>query len=195
VRRASSWRLAGWPSGGSLLGVDLRRLSASDWAAGFFGAALIGLLWAPWYQSFTGGGPAGAIVTGKGWTAYAPLPTIHVGTFNGWQAMAVNDVIFLIAGLLGLWLVVATATHSTAAVPIAAAVFAGLVGLVACVLAIVRVIWPPDLGPGPTSRGAGVWLAMDAAIGLTLTAFASLHSERRGEGVEIPTTTLPAPQI
>jgi len=135
---------------------------------GLFGAALIGLLYATWYR-----GPAPA---------------------NAWQAMAVNDVIFCIVGLLGVWVLVATAVSSTGAVPIAAAVTASFGGLLASVLALVRLIWPPDLGPGPTDRAAGVWLATAAAIGLVLSALRSIRDERRGGGVEVPITPLPAPK-
>jgi hypothetical protein len=150
--------------------VDLRRVTPSDWGAGFFGAALIGLLWAPWYS------------------------TRLTGSVTAWQAMSVDDVIFLVAGVLGIWVVVATATQSTGAVPITADVFASLVGLIASVLAVIRLIWPPDLGPGPTDRAIGVWLGAAAAIAMTSCAIASMSSERRGERVDIPATTLPSPQ-
>jgi hypothetical protein len=166
--------------------VDLRRVRASDWAAGFFGAALIGLLWAPWYRAFP------PHIHGSFFFDRARPP---MGNWNAWQAMAVNDVIFLIAGLLGIWVVVATATHSTAAVPITASVAAGLVGMVASVLALIRLIWPPDLGLGPTDRAAGVWLAAIAVFGVTVTALLSMHSERRAETAEVPVTSLPAPQV
>jgi hypothetical protein len=171
--------------------VDLRRVRASDWAAGFFGAALIGLLWAPWYRI-----PSEVAHFNR--SVNAPAGTWTFGPWvkvNAWQAMAVNDVIFFIAGLLGIWVVVATATHSTAAVPIAASVFAGLVGMVASVLAIIRLIWPPDLGPGPTDRAVGVWLGAIAVIGMTVTALLSMHSERRSVTADIPVTSLPAPQV
>ncbi|HEX6457658.1 MAG TPA: hypothetical protein VF032_01970 [Thermoleophilaceae bacterium] len=161
--------------------MDLRRLRASDWLAGVAGAALIGLLWAPWYQGSEG--------------AYFSRAPGRVGyTLNAWQSMAVNDVIFCIAGLLGIWLLIATATSSTQAMPIAATVFASLIGLLASVLAVVRLIWPPDLGPGPTGRAAGVWLGAAAAIGLTASALVSMRDERRGEGIEVPITPLPAPK-
>jgi hypothetical protein len=154
--------------------VDLRRVNASDWVAGLCGAALVGLLWAPWYRA--------AAVTGR-----------H--NFNAWQAMSVNDVIFLVAGLLGIWVVVSTATQSTSAVPIAADVFAALIGLVASVLAIIRLIWPPDLGPGPTDRAIGVWLGAAAVIGMTFAALLSMRSERRGQGIEVDVRHVPAPQV
>jgi hypothetical protein len=161
--------------------VDLRRVTPSDWGAGFFGAALIGLLWAPWYRAYE---PA--------FVSRTPAPP-HP-SFNAWQAMAVNDVILLIAGALGIWVVVATATQSTGAVPITANVFASLMGLIASVLAVIRLIWPPDLGPGPTDRAVGVWLGAAAAILMTLAALKSMSSERRAETADVPATTLPAPQ-
>src|SRR3954454_6591118 len=125
------------PHSGSLPGVDLRRLKPLDWLTGLFGAALIGLLWAPWYSHH-----------------------------NAWQAMAIDDVIFFIAGLTGVWVLVATASYSTAAVPIASAVFATFAGLLASLLALIRLVFPPDLGPGPTDRAVGVWLGFVAAVGL-----------------------------
>ena len=169
--------------------MHLGRLRGSDILAGLFGAALIGLLWSPWYRA-----PAGYVqfnrgVNGKPVTHYLG----HVDV-NAWQAMSVNDVIFLIAGLLGIWVLVATATHPTGAVPIAADVFASLVGLLASMLAIIRLIWPPDLGLGPTDRAVGVWLGAPAAIAMTVAALRSVHSERRGERADVPARTVPAPR-
>jgi hypothetical protein len=173
--------------------VDLRRLRPLDVLTALFGAALIGLLWAPWFSSLVA--PRGAaVVLSTGLTAYAAIPSIRVGSFNGWQSMAVDDVLFLGAGLLGIWVAVATAMYSTGAVPIAAASFATFGGLLASVLAVVRLIWPPDLGPGPTDRAVGVWLGVAAAIGLTACAVASMRDERRGAYAQVPVTPLPAPR-
>lgn len=148
--------------------MDLRRLRPFDALTGLLGAALVGLLWVHWF-----------------------------GHENAWQSMAVNDVILFIAGLLGVWVLVSTATYSTAAVPIAAAAFATFVGLLASVLALIRLAWPPDLGPGPTHREAGVWLGAAAAIGLFMSAAASMRSERLGKvgSTNVPVTQLPAPTI
>jgi hypothetical protein len=166
--------------------VDLRRVTASDWAAGFCGAALVGLLWAPWYHAF----PPRSY--GSFFFDSARPPLVD---WTAWQSMAVNDVIFFIAGLLGIWVVIATATHSTAAVPIAADVFAALVGMLASVLALIRLIWPPDLGPGPTDRAIGVWFGTVAALGMTLAALVAMRSERQGQGTELNVRTVPAPQV
>ena len=166
-------------------------MRAADWATGVFGAALVGLLWAPWFTSFVG--PSSAhVTTGKGWTAYAPLAGVGGGSFNAWQAMAVNDVVFLVAGLLGVWVVVATATQATSAVPIASAAFATFAGVISSGLIAVRLIWPPDLGPGPTLRNSGGWLALDAAIGLTAAALLSMRDERRSAPAPVPVTELPS---
>ncbi len=155
--------------------MDLRRLKAADWATGLFGAALVGLLWAPWFSVAF---PFGDVVSG-----------------NAWQTMAVNDVIFCIAGLLGVWLAISTAIYSTAAVPLAAAAFATLTGVLASILVVVRLIWPPDLGPGPTARGSGAWLALDAAVGLTVCAALSMRNERRVGIVPVPVTELPSARV
>jgi hypothetical protein len=170
--------------------VDLRRVSASDWAAGFCGAALVGLLWAPWFRA-----AAELAHFNRSVNAPATATVISWTDLNAWQAMAVNDVIFLIAGLLGIWIVVATATQSTAAVPIAADVFAAIIGLVASVLALIRLIWPPDLGPGPTDRAIGVWLGTAAVIAMTVAALLSMRGERRGEGIDVNVRHVPATQL
>lgn len=158
-----------------------------DWATGFFGAALIGLLWAPWYdgsraEAFTGAGGPGIVGVRHSFTA--------------WQAMSVDDVILLIAGVTALALVAFTVMYSTAAVPIAAAVFATWLGLIAAVLAVIRLIFPPDLGPGPTGREAGVWLGAAAAIGVAVSAALNMRGERRSApgSYKLHVTELPAPR-
>jgi hypothetical protein len=142
-----------------------------DWAVGLCGAALIVSLWLPWYRSGT-----------------------H--DLTAWQALAVNDVIFLIVGAFGVGLVVATVTQSSGAVPIATAAFAAWGGIIGSILALVRLIWPPDVGPGPTDRAAGVWIATAAALGLATTALLSMRDERRGSEpvAHVDVTALPTPR-
>jgi hypothetical protein len=167
----------------------VRKVKAADWATGVFGAALVGLLFAPWFTSFA---PHSGIVLSKGgWTAYAPVAGLLAGSYNAWEALTVIDIVLLIAGLAGIWVLVATATQATPAVPIASTAFAIFGGLISSVLIAVRLIWPPDLGPGPTARGSGAWLALDAAIGLTLAALVSMRDERRSAPAPVPITTLP----
>ena len=125
----------------------------------------------------------------------AVVPRAH-GTYNAWQAMAVNDLIFLDRRRLAITVVVVTATQSSGAIPIAAATFTAIGGTLAAVLALVRVIWPPDLGPGPTDRAAGVWIGAAAALALAVTGWFEIRDERRApEGsTNVEITTLPAPK-
>jgi hypothetical protein len=167
----------------------VRKVKAADWATGFFGAALVGLLFAPWFTSFAS--HSGIVLSKGGWTAYAPLAALLPRSFNAWQSMAVIAIVLLIVGLAGIWVLVATATQATPAVPIASTAFAIFGGLIASVLIAVRLIWPPDLGPGPTTRSSGAWLALDAAIGLTLAALVSMRDERRTAPAPVPITALP----
>jgi len=170
--------------------MDLRRLRAADWAAGLFGAALVGLLWAPWFSV-----PASFVHFNRSVGAGPVTKFVGAVHLNAWQAMAVNDVILCVAGLLGLWLTIATAFYATGAVPIAAAAFAIFGGVLASVLGLVRLAFPPDLFVGPTHREIGAYLGTAAAIGITVSAAVSMRGERKTASAQIPITELPAPRV
>jgi hypothetical protein len=171
--------------------VDLHRLRAVDWFTGLFGAALIGLLWAPWYSQAT----RVVFISGGGRPRFTAFS--HFESVNAWQALSVNDVIFLVVGLMAIGVAVATATQSTPAIPITSAVFTTLGGLLVTVLALYRLAFPPDLGPGPTHREIGVWLGVVAAIGLTVSAALTMRDERRAAPgtYKLDVTDLPAPRV
>jgi hypothetical protein len=143
--------------------VNLRRVAPADWAVGLCGAVLIVSLWLPWYRGH-----------------------------SAWQAMAVNDVIFLIAGGIGLGVLLASLTQPSGALPIVTSVFAAFAGILASILAVVRLIWPPH----GFDRAAGVWIGTAAALGLAVTAMLSMRDERRGvEGsTHVEITPLPSPR-
>ena len=111
--------------------------------------------------------------------------------------MALNDVIFLIVGGLAIALVFITATSGSGAVPIGTAAFAAFGGVLVSSLALVRLIWPPDIGPGPTDRAAGVWVGLAASVGLAVSAWYSLRDELRGApgSTDVEITALPAPRV
>lgn len=171
--------------------MNLRRLKVADVLAGLFGAALVGLLWAPWYRV-----PERVVHFDR--SVGAPEVTAFFGPridVTAWQAMSVNDLIFFIAGLMAIWLLVATVSYSTPAVPLATAVFTTGLGLLASVLAVIRLIWPPDIFLGPTFRAPGAWLGAAAAIGMAISAALGMHSEGRTvpDPSAIPIT--PAPPV
>jgi hypothetical protein len=163
-----------------------------DWATGLFGAALIGLLWAPWFSQATRAFFFNQVGKPRQFGGFSDFESV-----NAWQAMSVNDVIFLIVGLMAIGVVLATAAQSTAAVPISSAVFTTLGGLLGSVLALYRLAFPPDLGPGPTHREVGVWLGAVAVIGLTVSAAFTMRDERRGApgSFQLEVTELPAPRV
>jgi len=68
--------------------MDLRRLRAGEWVAAAAGALLIVSLFLPWYEA---------------------------GRFDvsAWEAFAVVDVLLLLAGALGLGVLVITASQET----------------------------------------------------------------------------------
>jgi hypothetical protein len=141
--------------------VDLRRLRAGEWIAGVSGAALVVALFLPWYGA-------------KGTSA----------TATAWEALAVNDAILLLIALFAVALWAAAATQRTAAVPVALASLTALLGLVATILVVVRLVWEPVLGggivdgSGGTTREVGIWLALAASFGIFLGAFRAMGDER-----------------
>jgi hypothetical protein len=157
-------------------------VAPADWAVGLCGVALVVSLWLPWYRVQPPRSPAEANV-----------PSFWLRSLNAWQALAVNDVILLLVGALGVASVIATATQSSGAIPIASIVFVSLGGILASILTLVRLIWPPDLGPGPTDRAAGVWIAAGASLGLAVSALLSQRDERRGPS-RVEVAALPAPR-
>jgi hypothetical protein len=167
--------------------VNLRRVAPADWAVGLCGAVLIGSLWLPWYH--------GLVAEGVYFNRSGGAPAIAgpIGELNAWQAMAVNDVILFIAGGLGISVLVASLTQSSGAIPIAASVFAALAGILASILAVVRLIWLPAAA---TDRAAGVWTGTAAALGLAVTGLLSMRDERRGAAglAQVEVTRLPAPR-
>jgi len=166
--------------------VDVRRLRAGEWIAGLSGAALVVALFLPWY------GTSGASFTA-----------------NAWDALAVNDVVLLLVALFAVGLWAAAATQRTAAVPVALASLTTLLGLVALVLVVIRLISVPDLGSGivgphfgriegsgGTTREVGIWLALAASAGILLGAFRAMGDEHtpRAAAASIDVTPLPPPR-
>lgn len=151
--------------------MDLRRLRHGEWIAGLSGAALVVLLFLPWYGV-------------KGTSA----------TATAWEAFAVNDAILLFVGLFAVGLAVATATQDTSAVSVALASLTALFGILATILVAVRLIWAP--GGGATTLEYGAWLGLAACLGIVFGAYRSMADERTPRTVapKIDVTPLPPPR-
>jgi hypothetical protein len=156
---------------GTLRIVDLRRLRAGEWIAGLSGAALVVVLFVPWY------GAEGTSVTA-----------------SAWESFAVNDAILLLAALFAVALWAAAATQRTTAVPNALASLTLLLGLIATILVLVRLASAPG-GDGVT-REYGVWLGLAACLGILFGAYRAMANETT-PGVAAPkieATPLPPPR-
>jgi hypothetical protein len=149
--------------------VDLRRLRDGEWIAGLSGAALVVLLFLPWYGT-------------KGSSA----------TADAWQAFAVNDAILLLTALFAIGLAVTAATQRTTAVPNAMASLTCLFAIVAILLVAIRLAWPPV---GGSTREYGAWLGLVACLGILFGAYRAMANEHtpRAAARRIDVTPLPPP--
>src|SRR3954470_13252697 len=94
--------------------MDLRRLRVGEWLAAASGAALLVLLFIPWY-----------------------------GDDSAWEAFAVTDVFLALVAIAALTLAFLTATQKTVAVPLALNAMLAPVTVVALLLVIIRLAHAP----------------------------------------------------
>lgn len=127
--------------------MDLRRLRASEWILAVSGTVLLVSLFLPWYRP----------------------------SLTAWQALAVDDVILAVIGAAAVGVYVATTTQRVPAVAIALEATVGLLGFVAVVLVLVRVIWLPAAAD---QRDYGLWLGLAGVIGIAAGGFIGARDER-----------------
>ena len=107
--------------------MDLRRLRVGEWVLALSSAALLVSLFLPWYE--------------RGDT-----------TVSGWESFTIIDVLLAAVAIFALCAVVATATQPTTALSISFESLSVIFGLVASVLALVRVLDVPDFGGAGWAR-------------------------------------------
>ena len=98
------------------------------------------------------------------------------GLLDGWDTFGPAVALLLVAAAAACLLVVSNVMERTTAVPVAAAVWTFLFGLVAIVAAVVRLLERPDHVTGVCS---GAWLALAGAVLIFLGAWWSMWDERR----------------
>jgi hypothetical protein len=130
--------------------MDLRRLRAGEWVAALSGAALLVSLFLPWYG------------TGERDT-------------TAWEALAAIDIVLAFVGVLGVALLLVTATQRVPAVAIALSAFVTLAGLVGLILVLVRLA---DLPGAADGREWGIWLGLAGAIGIVAGGALAMRDER-----------------
>ena len=98
------------------------------------------------------------------------------GELDAWDTFGPAVVLLLAAAVGALWLLLVTLTERSSALPVAAAVWCVLLGLIAVVSALVRVLERPDHA---TRVCAGPWLTLVGALAILIGAWQSIHDERR----------------
>jgi choline-glycine betaine transporter len=96
------------------------------------------------------------------------------GTLTAWGTFGPTVVLLILAAAVALVLVFATVTEHSTALPVAAAVWGVLVGLIAVIAAVVRLLERPDHA---TALCVGPWLAFAGALLIFLGAWQTLHDE------------------
>jgi peptidoglycan/LPS O-acetylase OafA/YrhL len=146
-----------------VLSVSLRRVRVGELLALAGAACVIVSLFEPWYE----GGAA---------------------TLDAWDTFGPAVVMLMLAAGAALALLASTVTERGTALPVATGVWSVLLGLIAVIAAVVRLLERPDHA---TSLCAGAWLALGGAVAILLGAWQSLRDERTS--LYEPATPTPRP--
>jgi drug/metabolite transporter (DMT)-like permease len=98
-----------------------------------------------------------------------------VGDLDAWNTFGPGVVLLLVAVCGALAMVISALTERTTALPVSTAVWCVLLGLLAVVAAIVRVLERPEHA---TSVCIGAWLALAGAVAILVGAWQALRDER-----------------
>jgi len=134
--------------------MDLRRLRAGEWIAGVWGLVLLVALFLPWYSD-------------------------DGGSRTGWQSLGALDIVLAAVALAALAIPLVTAMQRVPAVSLAHESLTTLVGLLAVVLVLIRVLNMPDWA---TEREWGLWVALVATLGIVVGGLIAMRDERLSRG-------------
>lgn len=99
------------------------------------------------------------------------------GNLSAWTTFGPAVVLLMLAALAGLALVVTTVTERSTALPVAAAVWSTLFGLIGVVAAAVRLLERPHHA---STLCAGAWLAFAGVLLILAGSWQSMRDERSG---------------
>ncbi len=149
--------------------MSLRRLRLGELGALAGAVCVIVSLWLPWYEN-------------------------AAGKLTGWNTFGPTLVLLIAAAAAALGLVVSAVTERSTALPVAAAVWSTVFGIIAVICAVVRVLERPEHS---TSLCAGAWLALAGAILMLAGSWQSMRDERGSlyEPAEPPPLPPPDPGV
>jgi uncharacterized membrane protein len=169
----------------------MRRLRDGEWIAGAGGVALLAAMFLHWYgieDELIG--PAEQ--TGQRGEILGFLNLFTSPEATAWQAFGVLDVVLLLLALIPLGLVFAQATRRSPAIPVALSVLTTLVGALAALLILYRIVNQP--GPNDVvSVEAGAWAGFVAAVVVAVGGWRSMRVEPIPGAAMPPVEDLPAP--
>ena len=147
--------------------MDLRKLRMAELLAGTAGVVLLVDMFLPWFD-------------------------FRSGKLNAWQSFAVTEIALVAAIAAALTLTIVTVTARTTAAPVAAAVWTTLIGLIASIWVLVRVLDRPGEAH---AHCYGSWLGLAATVAILVAGWLSMRDERpyRGADVHAPAPGLPPP--
>ena len=124
--------------------------------------------------------------------SFLPWYEFRSGNLNAWQSFAVTEIAIAAAVVSALALVIATLVARTTAAPVAAAVWTTLIGLIATVWVLIRVLFKPG---DATAHCYGSWVGLGATVAILVAAWLAMRDERpfRGADVRAPAPDLPPP--
>jgi hypothetical protein len=129
--------------------MDLRRLRVGEWVVGAAGVLLLVALFLPWY-----GEPSA----------------------SGWESFSILDLILALVALAAVAVPVVTALHRVPAVPLAYETLTALLGAIAVVFVLIRVL---NLPGEADSREWGLWVGLIATLGIVSGGLVGMRDERR----------------
>ncbi|HEY3020909.1 MAG TPA: hypothetical protein VGJ32_11985 [Solirubrobacteraceae bacterium] len=148
--------------------MTLHKVRAGDLLAGLGGIALLAVMFVPWYGFLEG--------------PYSGTRDIAANNTeqSAWQAFHVTLVPLVLLALLGITLLATTVFERTSAWPVAAQVFTALVGTIASVWILLRLLNPP--GPNfAVDRRWGVWVGTALVLAITAGAWWSMRDADRAD--------------
>ncbi len=129
--------------------MSFRRIRIGELLAAVGAGCVIVSLRSPWYES----------------------PS---GTLRAWDTFGPAVVLLIVAAAAALALVLSALTERSTALPVAAGVWTVLLGLLAVIAALVRLLERPDHA---TSLCGGGWWALAGAVAILVGAWLSLRDE------------------
>jgi hypothetical protein len=117
-------------------------------------------------------------VSGLGLLVVSFLPWYSAGGENAtaWQAFSVIDLVIAAAAIMALSVAIVVITRLSVSYPVAGSATTALLGVIAFLCVLFRLIDPP--GSGDVSREVGVWLGLVATAGVALGGYLGMQEPR-----------------